>query len=150
MSLSPRLGMRLRQRHLVSGMVRVGVEASDRYRTSVRGPDTQPPLRPRSPPHPHSHRPQAQAATEKASALTRSATVTAKEQREAAKELAKREAELAEAEDMLDLFTKARAPATPPACSSCATPPANPNPYQLTQTPAWAAILALTLLASDP
>ena len=84
--------------------------------------------------------------------------MTAKEQREAAKELAKREAELAEAEDMLDLFTKARAPATPPACgcatppacSSCATPPANPNPYQLTQTPAWAAILALTLLASDP
>ena len=75
--------------------------------------------------------------------------MTAKEQREAAKELAKREAELAEAEDMLDLFTKARAPATPPACG-CATPPANPNPYQLTQTPAWAAILALTLLASDP
>ena len=102
MSLSPRLGMRLRLRHWVSGMVRVGVEASDRYRTSVRGPDTQPPLRPRSPPRPHSHRLQAQAATEKASALTRSATVTAKEQREAAKELAKREAELAEAEDMIE------------------------------------------------
>ena len=48
---------------------------------------------------------------------------------EVAKELAKREAELAEAEDMLDLFTKARAPATPPACG-CAMPPANPNPCQ--------------------
>ena len=49
--------------------------------------------------------------------------MTAKEQREAAKELAKREAELAEAEDMLDLFTKARAPATPPACGCAAQPP---------------------------
>ena len=129
MRLSPRLGMRLSLRHWVSGMVRVGVEAPDRYRTSDRGPETQPPLRPRSPPHPHSHRLQAQAATEKASALTRSVAVTAKEQREATKELAKRETELAEAEDMLDLFTKARAPATPPACG-CATPPANPNPCQ--------------------
>jgi hypothetical protein len=80
-------------------------------------------------PHPHSHHLQAQAATTKASALTKSATATAKEQLEVAKELAKREAELVEAEDMLDLFTKARAPATPPACG-CAMPPANPNPCQ--------------------